>query len=96
MIMPSLTINFVENLLIAKDKLTKKKANDMYFSDDGFAMGLAYILRVLEQEKEFDTLHWFESVDFKFEQEEGKMKVSTSEEVEKMQQISLKKIQVFR
>lgn len=32
MIIPTLTINFVESMLTAKDKLTKKKAIDMYFT----------------------------------------------------------------
>ena len=32
MIIPTLTISFVESMLAAKDKLTKKKAIDMYFT----------------------------------------------------------------
>ena len=32
MIIPTLTINFVESMLTAKDKLSKKKAIDMYFT----------------------------------------------------------------
>jgi WASH complex subunit 7 len=49
MILPPLTLNYVESLLIAKDKINKKNVAGMYFTDDGFAMGVAYILRVLEQ-----------------------------------------------
>lgn len=97
LIIPALTISFVENILVAKDKLSKKKADDMYFTDDGFAVGLAYILRILEQEGDFDSLHWFESVEQKFEQEEERLNnIKNSEEVAKMQQISLRKIIVFR
>lgn len=97
MIIPTLTISFVESMLTAKDKLTKKKAVDMYFTDDGFAVGLAYILRVLEQETLFDSLHWFDSIENKFAQEEEKLNViKATEEMQKMQNMSLKKISVFR
>jgi len=97
LIIPAATISFIENILVAKDKLTKKKADDMYFTDDGFAVGLAYILRILEQENDFDSLHWFESVEQKFEQEEERLNnIKNNEEVMKMQQISLRKIIVFR
>jgi WASH complex subunit 7 len=45
----------------------------------------------------FDSLHWFESVEAKFEQEEEKLTVvKASEEMQKMQNMSLKKISVFR
>jgi WASH complex subunit 7 len=65
MIVPALTINFIDNLLIAKEKLGKAKANDMYFTDDGFSLGVAYILRVLKQSFHFDCLNWFKSVGHK-------------------------------
>ena len=45
----------------------------------------------------FDSLHWFESVENKFAQEEEKLTViKASEEMQKMQNMSLKKISVFR
>ena len=62
-IVPPLIINFVEHMLASKDKLIKgKRQIGGAFSDDGFALGLAYILRLLEQRADMDSLHWFESV----------------------------------
>mmetsp|Transcript_10644 Transcript_10644/g.20610 ORF Transcript_10644/g.20610 Transcript_10644/m.20610 type:complete len:1014 (+) Transcript_10644:358-3399(+) len=97
LIIPALSINYVESLLIAKDKLHKKKASGMYFTDDGFALGLAYVLRILDQEAPFDSLHWFGSVSSKFSNERMSMasREGSTEDLQKMQQISLKKIEVF-
>ena len=45
----------------------KKKAKvEFAFTDDGFAMGLAYILRVLDQTAGCDALHWWSGVRRKF------------------------------
>ena len=97
MIIPTLTISYVDSLLRAKDKLSKKKADDMYFTDDGFAVGLAYILRVLEQESNFDSLNWFESIEATLNEEEERLaNTAQSDEVQKVQQISMRKVQVYR
>jgi len=65
--MPSLILNYIEASLIAKDKLIKKKAADTYICDDGFAIGLAYFLKMLNQDDKFDSLHWFDELSRKFE-----------------------------
>ncbi len=70
MIVPSLTINFIETLRISRDKMDKTLREGArqvaYFCDDGFMVGLAYILSVLKQDRQIDGLHWFDTVQEKF------------------------------
>jgi len=70
-IIPALTLNYVEYLLTAKDRVAKKssqlhsqaiESGGYVFCDDGFAIGIAYILKLLDQTQNFDALHWFDSV----------------------------------
>lgn len=67
---PALTIQFVDALIRSKEYKHKSTDSDrLVFTDDGFAMGLAYILVVLEQADAFATLDWFTAVRVKYETE---------------------------
>ena len=63
------TLNFIEFSMSCKEKVNKKNKVGASFTDDGFVMGLAYILKLLDQYKEFDSLHWFQSVREKYQKE---------------------------
>eukprot|EP00742_Colponemidia_sp_Colp-10_P007056 GILJ01007574.1.p1 GENE.GILJ01007574.1~~GILJ01007574.1.p1 ORF type:complete len:1186 (+),score=205.74 GILJ01007574.1:74-3559(+) len=78
LIVPPLTLNYVENILAGKEKLNKKTSKDAFFTDDGFAIGLAYILKLLDQNQNFDSLHWFQSVSGKFETEKKRLNEESS------------------
>lgn len=50
--MPSLCLSWIDASLLAKDAMYKTmRANnkEMYYTDDGFAVGIAYCLAILKQ-----------------------------------------------
>jgi hypothetical protein len=61
------------------------------------SLGIAYILKLLDQNKDFDSLHWFESVKKRYEQDQLSVHNSTrnkSKEDAQTAQITLKKLAV--
>lgn len=63
-------LNYIEYIITAKENINKKtKELGTTFTDDGFAMGLAYVLRLLNQNIDFNSLHWFKAVHQKFSTE---------------------------
>merc|ERR1712126_49591 len=86
-LVPPLTVNFVEHMISAKEKMSKKNKEGAAFTDDGLAMGIAYILRVLDQTEAFDSLHWFQAVKEYYESEKQEVSKQMSQETEeKLQQ----------
>jgi WASH complex subunit 7 len=74
-IIPALTVSFCESMLSGKERMNKykkgsKSSADGHFTDDGFAIGVAFILKLLDQDREFESLHWFQSILAKLEQDE--------------------------
>ncbi|XP_078343242.1 WASH complex subunit 4-like [Oculina patagonica] len=101
-IVPPLTLNFVEYMLSCKEKLNKKNKVGAAFTDDGFVMGVAYILKLLDQYHEFDSLHWFQSVQDKYAKEKAEVKASLNRGTvrdEKLQQtmnLTLKRLNTYQ
>lgn len=69
----ALTINYIEYILIAKDKLNKKNMEGASFTDDGFPMGVIYILKLLDQITDFNALNWYNSIKTKVRDERAKI-----------------------
>uniref|UniRef100_A0A1I8PPY3 WASH complex subunit 4 n=1 Tax=Stomoxys calcitrans TaxID=35570 RepID=A0A1I8PPY3_STOCA len=74
LIVPPLIMNYVENMLAVKSKINKKDRDEAVLFDDGFAVGLAYILKLLDQIGDFNSLQWFTTVRERFEAERRKIK----------------------
>jgi len=68
-IIPTLTLNFVEHVQRGKDKIFKKNNKDAFISDDGFALGIAYLLKILDQTEAFVSLNWFQHMQEKFDRD---------------------------
>jgi len=94
-IVPPLTVNFVEHILAGKDKMVKKKPGG-FFTDDGFAIGIAYILKLLDQYKAFDSLHWFEEVRNKYVSEQKKFQAESAKQKKEEQQQSVLTVKKLR
>ena len=60
---PAITITFIEKLIVSKDNLLKKnEQDDTFFSDDGFIIGICYLLKVFRINELFESLNWFPSI----------------------------------
>ncbi|XP_054727038.1 WASH complex subunit 4 [Anastrepha obliqua] len=73
LILPALSLNYVEHMLRVKEKINKKDRQEAVLFDDGFAVGLAYILKLLNQIDDFYALHWFATVRERFNAERRKI-----------------------
>lgn len=103
-LVPALTINYIEHILIAKDKLNKKNREGGLFTDDGFPMGLIYILKMLDQITDFNSLNWYTSIRAKIKGEQeriasDKTKIASTSRDEKLLQtllLSEKRLNTFQ
>lgn len=102
-IIPPLALNFVEQSISCKEKISRKNKVGAAFTDDGFAMGVAYILKLLNLYQDFDSLHWFLAVKEKYAKErEDVLKqksVAVGKEDEKLQQtmsLTLKRLESYQ
>eukprot|EP00606_Chrysophyceae_sp_TOSAG23-5_P000989 GSChrysophyteH2.ASY1.ANO1.1643.1 assembled CDS len=76
LIVPSLCISWVEASLQAKDcmyKATRGVVREMYYTDDGFPVGVAYCLAILKQTRKFEALHWVDTVRTKYKEDSRKI-----------------------
>ncbi len=78
LLVPALCISWTDASLVAKDAMYKTArgvTKEMYFTDDGFAVGVAYCLAILKQQRRCDSLHWIETVNAKIKADSKDLKV---------------------
>lgn len=67
LLLPALCHAFLDSLLLGRDCLAKRAVantgikGDALLQDDGFAVGVAFILRVFGLNRDFQSLHWFQT-----------------------------------
>ena len=66
-LVPSLTINYIENMMIGKEQINKKLSLKAFINDDGLLLGTAYFLALLRQTEHYQALHWDLSIRTYFE-----------------------------
>lgn len=94
LIVPSLCISWIDASLLAKDSMLKSGrtlAREMYFTDDGFAMGVAYCLAILKQTKRNEALHWDETMSDKLKVDLKNLQEQQSKRAIKDAEIAKKK-----
>ena len=76
-LLPPLTITYIDNAINARDILLKKNKTEesSYFSDDGFIIGMCYLLKLFMADKKFESLNWFPSVIEFYNSKKGGKKV---------------------
>ena len=86
LIIPALTINYVDSALLGKEQINKRISTKAFFSDDGFVLGLAFFLALLKQNDHFTSLHWKNAVTVKFKNdiEENKDLVQRADKSKKI------------
>jgi len=63
LMIPPLTLSFIDHVQKGNEKINSKNSNvGGFISDDGFALGLAYLLKIMGQSDKFNNLNWFQSM----------------------------------
>ena len=76
-LLPPLILTFIDTVIQLIENLKKNNIEEYsYFSDDGFMMGVCYLLKLFNGEKKFESLNWFPSVIAEYERQLNQLKSS--------------------
>ncbi len=80
---PALSLTWLDTSVRGKEMLNKKfQTFDAYYTDDGFAMGTAFTMEVLNQSAALDSLKWFESCCVSFAMNRQELKGNLKKEIQ--------------
>ena len=84
MSVPALSLNWLEALQRGKEMMHKQNlTSDVYFVDDGFALGIAFVLFACDLFQSFDSLHWFAAINYKQDADEKSLTELRAEQNER-------------
>jgi len=90
MLVPALCLNWLEALQRGKEMIHNQNlTSDVYFVDDGFALGIAFVLSTCDLYPSFDSLHWFAAIKYKQEAEEKSLREIKAEHDERERLLAL-------
>ena len=68
-IIPAMSTAFIEHSVRGRSKISHSDIKDAFISDDGFALGVSFLLKVLGITDDFNGLNWFDSVEIKLQKD---------------------------
>ena len=98
-LLPALTLTFVETAITAKDNLGKKKKSEdeaSFFSDDGFIIGACFLLKIFSADRFFESLSWFPSVINHYNQEEINRKKKANKDSQEIDVLQGRQINSYK
>ena len=68
-IIPAITTDQINHVVIGRNKLKQTNNKEAFISDDGFSLGVAFLLKIFGNDEQFRGLNWFESIKLKLEKD---------------------------
>ena len=61
-LIPAVTTSQIDHVVIGRNKLKQQNNKEAFISDDGFSLGIAFLLKIFGIDEQFGGLNWFESI----------------------------------
>ena len=66
-LIPAVTTCQIDHVNRGRAKLKQTNNKEAFISDDGFSLGISFLLRIFGIDEQFRGLNWFESIQIKLE-----------------------------
>ena len=68
-LIPAVTTCQINHVVIGRNKLKQTNNKEAFISDDGFALGISFLLKIFGIDEQFRGLNWFDSIQGKLEKD---------------------------